>query len=343
MKTAMLAKVALCVCPPAIAVTSVAAVPPVRKAVHRLTKPHHVQSAKPSARPALLVRTAAAPGPCAPGDGQAVSILNYASEPPPIPGEFGTTGLPGGLFNGGGGGFGPGGGFVAGPGGGGTGGNPGTPIGPGPTPTPTPTPTPPGGGGEMVPPVTPAIPEPATWAMMILGFGVVGAAVRGNLRFPKRKSHSRSDWVSGSRRRKRGLAGLLASLAPTSLLEAGTSAGAVGANSLASGAVAKTLLCVCPTAALALTAAAVPPVRHAVYKATMPAISRPVAATAAPVEPACDPRLTAQRVLVDAAQPASGFVAGQDVQPRAILPSEIVAQSSVPGAPSETVAANSQS
>ena len=342
MKTAMLAKVALCVCPPAIAVTSVAGVPPVRKAVHRLTKPHRAYSATPSARPALLIRTAAAPGPCAPGDGQAVSILNYASAPPPIPGEFvGPTGLPGGLVGGGGAGFGPGGGFVAGPGGGGgTGGSPGTPIGPGPSPTPTPTP--PGGGG-VVPPVTPAIPEPASWAMMILGFGIIGAAVRGNLRLPKRKSHRRSDWASGRRRRKRGLAGLLASLAPTSLFEAGTTAGAVGANTLASGAVAKTLLCVCPTAALALTAATVPPVRHAVYKATMPAISQPLPAAAAPVEPPCDPRLTAQRVLVDAAEPASGFVAEKDVATRAVLPSEIVAQSDAVAGLGESAVASSES
>lgn len=52
---------------------------------------------------------------------------------------------------------------------------------PTPTPTPAPTPTP-----EPTPPVTPtpeptpnpAVPEPATWVMMLLGFGLVGASLR---------------------------------------------------------------------------------------------------------------------------------------------------------------------
>ena len=52
------------------------------------------------------------------------------------------------------------------------------------------TPPPGGGGGIVVPPgttdtpnvpetpVTPAVPEPATWAMMLLGFGGIGMAMR---------------------------------------------------------------------------------------------------------------------------------------------------------------------
>ena len=52
------------------------------------------------------------------------------------------------------------------------------------------TPPPGGGGGIVVPPgttdtpnvpetpVTPAVPEPATWAMMLLGFAMVGWAIR---------------------------------------------------------------------------------------------------------------------------------------------------------------------
>ena len=39
-----------------------------------------------------------------------------------------------------------------------------------------------GGGGGVTPPAPPAIPEPAAWAMMISGFGLVGAALR--LRLP---------------------------------------------------------------------------------------------------------------------------------------------------------------
>jgi hypothetical protein len=55
---------------------------------------------------------------------------------------------------------------------------------------PPPGPPPGGGGGIVVPPgtedtpnvpttpVTPAVPEPATWAMMLLGFAMVGWAIR---------------------------------------------------------------------------------------------------------------------------------------------------------------------
>jgi len=34
------------------------------------------------------------------------------------------------------------------------------------------------GGGFFYTPVTGAVPEPATWAMMLLGFGGIGAAMR---------------------------------------------------------------------------------------------------------------------------------------------------------------------
>ncbi len=62
----------------------------------------------------------------------------------------------------------PGGGGILAPGGGGTGpgGGPGGPPGQQPPPSGSPTETP------------PAVPEPATWAMMILGFGTIGLASR---------------------------------------------------------------------------------------------------------------------------------------------------------------------
>ena len=41
MKSALLSKIAMCVCPPAIVATSAVTVPPVRRAVHRLTAPAH--------------------------------------------------------------------------------------------------------------------------------------------------------------------------------------------------------------------------------------------------------------------------------------------------------------
>lgn len=58
---------------------------------------------------------------------------------------------------------------------------------PGGTPPGSNSPPPGGGGGIVVPPetptvpqtpVTPAVPEPATWAMMLLGFGMIGFTLR---------------------------------------------------------------------------------------------------------------------------------------------------------------------
>src|SRR3546814_18385936 len=50
---------------------------------------------------------------------------------------------------------------------------------------------PPGSGGPVIPfvpedggGVIPGIPEPATWTLMVFGFGLVGAAVRRNNRKP---------------------------------------------------------------------------------------------------------------------------------------------------------------
>jgi len=60
------------------------------------------------------------------------------------------------------------------------------------------TPPPGGGGGIVVPPgttdtpsvpttpVTPAVPEPATWAMMLVGFAMVGWAIRRDKRTASR-------------------------------------------------------------------------------------------------------------------------------------------------------------
>jgi hypothetical protein len=131
-------------------------------------------------------------------------------------GQVGFNGPPGGGITpgggytgggGGGGGGGPGGGTPKGPAGGGgdKGGTPGDPGGLGPIDggdhgdgdkpcvlhcDPTPGPTPPAppqfyqepGGPKGDTPLTSAVPEPATWMMLILGFGALGSALRGQRR-----------------------------------------------------------------------------------------------------------------------------------------------------------------
>lgn len=69
-----------------------------------------------------------------------------------------------------------GGGFFPGIGGGGGGGSPGGPGGPGGNPGGNPPPA--GGGGGGTPPPVPAVPEPATWATLLLGMAATGAMMR---------------------------------------------------------------------------------------------------------------------------------------------------------------------
>lgn len=137
-----------------------------------------------AATPAIAGAPAAGPGAgaplTAPPPGTAfpagTAVAPAAAGIAPAPGPFGGfAGSPGGS----------GGAFIVGPGAGGGapgagGGAPGADTGPGvsvtPTPTPpavlpTPTPT------ATVPAIS-AVPEPATWLTMILGFGAVGASLR---------------------------------------------------------------------------------------------------------------------------------------------------------------------
>lgn len=269
MKAALLSKAALCICPPAILATTAAYVPPVRSAVHHATRP--ATKAPPSrARPQRTAGTAAVV-PCPPAfiNAPIVPQSTFAAAVPPdgMAGNyFGSPASAGVLV----GGAGPGG--NAG-GGGGTGGGGGGGTVPG------------GGGGGETP--LPAVPEPATWTMMLLGFGLLGSALRSR-RPQKVPAPARVRGTSGnrsSRRRRRGasLAGggiLWGLLEPVQAMTAG-----VGGGSKMS-LLAKAAMCVCPPALMVTAVATVPQARKAVFAATAPKV--PVAAPFA-ITPPCDP------------------------------------------------------
>jgi hypothetical protein len=167
------------------------------------------------------------------------------------------------------GGIGPG---VGGGGGGGGGGGPGGGN--------------PGGGGDggtvVPPPPVIAVPEPSTWMMMLIGFGLLGAGLR--LRRPAKRP------TSTKRRRKLAYAGggvLAAALEPVSAM--GVAAAGTGSKMTI---LAKAAMCVCPPALMVATVATVPEARKAVYAATAPKQALPSAPSAV-VTPPCDPNLPA--------------------------------------------------
>lgn len=252
MGTSTLAKAALCICPPALLATTAAVVPPVRHAVHHLTREHHGHAH--AGRPAAS--HAAARAPCAPGLAALPSgILSGNDLAPPLPvdvlppGAF-TAIIPGSdtggpapvdvtPF--------PGGPFPVGPG------LPATPVGPGPA---------------------PAVPEPSVWTTMILGFAAIGASLR-------RTRRPRASEGLGFGAAAGGM-GLLARAAPAVASEA---SGAIVAKTAGSTLLAKAAMCVCSTAAVVATATMVPPVRHAIHDATAPSHAAVVqAATTAPCD-----------------------------------------------------------
>lgn len=177
--------IAACVCPVVGTAAITVSVPKVRQAVHKMTapaKPTRTARAKPRVR---------APGAAANQPSGLSSVIcpepviftnnplqpfvrqtpDFAPPPPertaallqpnyrvPAPAGFAGPGVFGG-GGGGGGGFGP---------------NPGTPGGGDGERTDPPPPAPPGGGIEPPPP----IPEPSTWAQLMLGFAVVGGVTR---------------------------------------------------------------------------------------------------------------------------------------------------------------------
>ena len=170
-----------CACPVAGLGGLAVGVPQVRDAVHRATAPRQIAKSAAHSRPKLVRAAAAAPVVCPPpypvyiglpsldaprfgvledqqpivGTRALPTLASAAPSRPFFPGFVAPISpVIGGIFI---------------PGNPGAPGEPGIPpIQPGPGITPTPTP----------PPVESAVPEPAGWAAMVLGFGVIGYSLR---------------------------------------------------------------------------------------------------------------------------------------------------------------------
>lgn len=179
--TPLLSKLTMCVC---AAGTGAAIVPAAHivqrhlaphRAVHRVAKTPLIGVA--TVRPDCLPGVTAASGGGSNGGAGSDGLIPFAPAMAGTP-ESGTGGFPFGGFGGapdggGGGGFIGGGGF----GSGGPGSAPGTSLPPG-------TPTAPGLPSVPVNPLNPGMPsasnapEPASWVLMLVGFGAAGGAIR---------------------------------------------------------------------------------------------------------------------------------------------------------------------
>lgn len=188
---------AMCVCPAVLAPPTILAVHrPARHAVANLLQraAHRLDDRVPAAIPAPATLQYANI-PCAPtlaeaagSDVPVISGVGLARLSPADQAIYGDAALPGSGLGGGGfflGGGGGGGGGGTGGGGGGGGSGPGSSTNPVLTPVST-TPSTPlpsiGGSIGLVPPsvggTMGSVPEPATWALLVTGFGVVGAGLR---------------------------------------------------------------------------------------------------------------------------------------------------------------------
>lgn len=294
MKGALLTKAVLCACPPALAVGAVATVPPVRKAVHHITsskkpvkrmraRPQRQRVAPVAARPCLpLPVFAAFEIPLAlPAEVLPVSPLSQlisASSSGGMRGPGSAVGTP--IF------------LPGVPGGGGVIGG---------TPTPPPdggeaiTPTP---GTDVAPPI-PAVPEPATWAMMLIGFGLVGVLLRRRASpLPVGEGCVRTAFPLRISKRLR----LTAAAGEGGVLMADSgSTFALVTTPVSSTAVAKALFCICPVALMTVAATTVPGVRDAVHRVT--AAPSPSTSSAAPIVMPCDPVAAAQKALIRVSVP----------------------------------------
>jgi len=256
---------------------TVATVPAAKRAVHHLTAPHH------AARPVHRVATAAArpaaqPADCPPiaaGPLPAVPLATFAAPIPEEPAGATTAPAAGSPVQGGVG-AGPSASVLAAQ----------PPVGVGaitppattpvatPTTTPVVTPTPVGSG------TTPAVPEPASWLMMIVGAGALGATLR-RRRAPARAGRHAATGAmlwAGS-----------AAEAGDAAATAGVAAHSGAATSALATAAGKAMLCVCPAAVVAGSVVGVPPLRQAVHAATLPTAPASVRPTVPCIQPAAVP------------------------------------------------------
>lgn len=313
---------ALCVCPPAILATSIATVPSVKRAVHNATRPAPAKHKLAHATKKPVQTAATGKGvPCdsAPAI-RTSSVLPYAIELPPVNNsDAGTGNIPGSplmngvvpvggtplLFGGGTPGANPGGGIPGDPGttpgGPETPANPETPVDPG-------TPVTPVDPGVPVEPSLP-VPEPGTWLLLISGFGFVGLGLRWRrARMIAAHGTVPADAAPapathrGSHIKK---AGGMSSVAAWF----GFGEVATGSASMATIA-AKTMMCICPTAAIVGSTLAVPPVRSAVHKATAVPAPAPRYVTTV-VKPPCDPTIRS----AEADAPPSRLIDASEASP----------------------------
>jgi len=242
-KSAILANAALCVCPPLIATATVITVPAARHAAHKLTSPpHHHVGKKHSARPpcsAVKELTSAA----LPTSGDAVPAAPAtAEEALPDLAAAGNSVPPGKTLWDGDAGI-----NLAGPGP--FTGTPGRPTSP------------------VAPVIEPAgVPEPASWIMMITGFYCVGMLCRWGKR-PRRRT---AKLAQGAAATIELLSNIGLASGQTAAIASTKTSSAIGA-SLGVAVAKKAAVCVCSGAILATAVTTVPPLKRAIYTATMPA------------------------------------------------------------------------
>lgn len=241
----------MCICPPVVVATTVATVPHVRHAVHHFTaayEPHHKPAAKMP--------------PCTP-----VQHKTFASELPDFGGDapidLNSTGFGNGIFQ-------PPSDIL----------NPSIALSSIPSPN-----IGPGLVASQDGDGSPGgVPEPSMWITMTIGFGMIGAGFRQSRRrvVRSRALATPSGFGAAPNGSMEGsgaiLGGGFAAAASGimaiggSPLQANTRLAQLGGKMLHSGFLAKAAMCVCPPVAMTIGAATIPPVRHAVYKATAPSV-----------------------------------------------------------------------